>query len=47
MEAKSIKIEGVQRSLITNFEITQTFENTEESPQEISYVFLMISNVHL
>ena len=37
--AESIKIEGVQHSLLANFEMTQTFKHYERSPQDISYLF--------
>lgn len=39
MKAKSVKIEGFQRGLIVNFEVTQTFYHTNKSAKEISYVF--------
>lgn len=39
MKAKSVKIEGEQRGLLTNFEVTQTFTHSEKEPQEVHYVF--------
>lgn len=39
MKAKSIKIEGFQYSLVTNFEVTQAFEHSEPTPKEVKYVF--------
>ncbi|KAK8842130.1 von Willebrand factor A domain-containing protein 5A [Tritrichomonas musculus] len=39
MNTKSVKIEGVQRGLLVNFEVTQTFIHTEKEAKEVSYVF--------
>ena len=39
MNTKSVKIEGVQRGLLVNFEVTQTFYHTEKEAKEVSYVF--------
>lgn len=39
MNAKLVRIEGVQRGLIVNFEVTQTFSHSEKEPKEASYVF--------
>lgn len=39
LKAKSVKIEGSQAGLITNFELTQTFIHSENESQEVHYVF--------
>lgn len=39
MNTKSVKIEGVQRGLLVNFEVTQTFYHTEKEEKKVSYVF--------
>ncbi|KAK8852775.1 von Willebrand factor A domain-containing protein 5A [Tritrichomonas musculus] len=39
MDAKSIKIEGVQKGFLVNFEVTQTFIHSEKVSKEVHYVF--------
>ena len=39
IDAKSIKIYGIQRSLLVNFEVEQTFSHSEKEPKEIIYLF--------
>ena len=39
IDAKSIKIYGIQRSLLVNFEVEQTFSHSEKEPKEITYLF--------
>lgn len=39
MTTRSVKIEGTQHGLITNFEVTQTFTHSESDLQEVSYIF--------
>lgn len=39
MNAKSVTINGIQRGLIFNFEVTQTFVHYESDAQEINYIF--------
>ena len=39
VNAKSIKIEGFQHGLIVNFEVVQTFINSQEKEKEIHYIF--------
>ena len=36
---KSIKIDGVQRGLLVNFEIIQTFYHSEKESKKVSYIF--------
>lgn len=39
MPLKSVRIEGMQRDLLVNLEITQIFSHSKPTDQQVSYIF--------